>query len=71
MQKGVRCPFSSGSISAKSTADSGSMNFSNTALSTAKSSSIMRSFNFFLFDGRGRLYSFHMISYHLLHSMFA
>jgi hypothetical protein len=71
MQKGERFPFSSGSMSAKSTADSAHMNFSNTALSTQKRKSIMRSLIFLRFEGRGRLYSRHMMPYHSLHSIVA
>ena len=71
MQKGDRLPSSSGFMSAKSTPDSGTMNFSNTALSTAKSSSIMRSLIFLRLVGLGMLYSRSSMSYHLLHSMLA
>ena len=71
MQKGERLPFSSGSMSAKSTADSVHMNFSKTADSTQKSWSSMRSLIFLRFEGRGRLYSRHMMPYHSLHSIIA
>lgn len=46
-------------------------NFSNTALTIAKSSNIMRSLIFLHLLGRGRLYSRHIMPYHSLQSMFA
>ena len=71
MQKADRWPPSSGFMSAKSMPDSGTMNFSYTALSMAKSSSIMRSLSFLRLVGLVMLYSRSSMSYQLLHSMLA
>ena len=64
-------PLASGFMSSKSMPDSGIANFSKVALSAAKRLKSMRSLIFLRFAGMGWLYSFHMISYHLLHSMLA
>ena len=71
MQNGDRWPLASGFMSSKSTPDSGMPNFSKPPLSAEKRIMSMRSLIFLRFAGSGRLYSFHMISYHLLHSMLA